>query len=306
MVSRMRMERIEPPPPAAPAHSELMRELTLVKPSDGTPIGCVFERSDKVFDRHLFNVKPPAVQPIIRAVDEGSAAATAGLSRGDVVLSINGVQGLSNLELIEVLRMGEGAFEIVVVAGRRIVSPAAALRQDFERRAATAANGGGGEQAPNGGGESVLIALDDAPAPAPARAPAPAPAASPLDDLESIFGAASVAAPPPAANGNGAPPPAAPATAPADDWAVFDFGGGGGAPAMPPPSKPEATAADDGVARLVDMGFAADDASAALVAYDGDVEAAVEALANARTAAAPEAGGGGGGGGQDDVLIDFG
>ena len=31
------------------------------------------------------------------------------------------------------------------------------------------------------------------------------------------------------------------------------------------------------------MGFAADDASAALAAYDGDVEAAVEALADART-----------------------
>ena len=256
-------------------------------------------RARQDLDRHLFTVKPPAVQPIIRAVDEGSAAATAGLSRGDVVLSINGVQGLSNLELIEVLRMGEGAFEIVVVAGRRIVSPAAALRQDFERRAATAANGGGGEQAPNGGGESVLIALDDAPAPAPAPAP-PAPAASPLDDLESIFGAASVAAPPPPANCNGAPPAAAPTTAPADDWAVFDFGGG--APAVLPPSKPEATATDAGVARLVDMGFAADDASAALVAYDGDVEAAVEALANTRTAAAPE----GEGGGEDNVLIDFG
>ena len=86
---------------------------------------------------------------------------------------------------------------------------------------------------------------------------------------------------------------------------MFDFGGGGGGQRQPP-SKPEVTAADAGVARLVDMGFAADDAGAALAAYDGDVEAAVEALADARTAAAPEAAGGGGGGGQDDVLIDFG
>ena len=87
-----------------------------------------------------------------------------------------------------------------------------------------------------------------------------------------------------------AAPPAAPATAPADDWAVFDFGGG--APAVPPPSSPEATAADAGVARLVDMGFAADDAGAALAAYDGDVEAAVEALALPRPRRAAAAAGG--------------
>ena len=51
-------------------------------------------------------------------------------------------------------------------------------------------------------------------------------------------------------------------------------------------SAPVATAADAAVTRLVEMGFAADDASAALAAYDGDVEAAAEALADARAGGA--------------------
>ena len=61
---------------------------------------------------------PP--QPIIKKVDPGSMAEVAGLVPGDVVLSVNGISGLSNFQVVEMLRKGHGVFNLVVISGRQV------------------------------------------------------------------------------------------------------------------------------------------------------------------------------------------
>merc|ERR1712166_1057451 len=73
-----------------------LREVKLFKESEETKIGAVFHRSDDAFDKSFFNVEGSSVQPIIKKVDPGSMAESAGLVPGDVVLSVNGISGLSN------------------------------------------------------------------------------------------------------------------------------------------------------------------------------------------------------------------
>jgi C-terminal processing protease CtpA/Prc len=80
---------------AAPA----LREVRLNKETDETKIGAVFHRSDDAFDKSFFNVEGSSVQPIIKKVDPGSMAETGGLVPGDVVLSVNGISGLSNFQV---------------------------------------------------------------------------------------------------------------------------------------------------------------------------------------------------------------
>ena len=42
-----------------------------------------------------------------------------GLVPGDVVLSVNGISGLSNFQVVEMLRKGQGIFNLVVISGQK-------------------------------------------------------------------------------------------------------------------------------------------------------------------------------------------
>jgi len=99
-----------------------LREVKLVKESEETKIGAVFHRLDDAFDKSFFNVEGSSVQPIIKKVDPGSMAEMAGLVPGDIVLSVNGVSGLSNFQVVEMLRKGQGVFTLVVISGRQVQS----------------------------------------------------------------------------------------------------------------------------------------------------------------------------------------
>jgi len=99
-----------------------LREVRLVKETDETKIGAVFHRSDDAFDKSFFNVEGSSVQPIIKKVDPGSMAELSGLVPGDVVLSVNGISGLSNFQVVEMLRKGQGVFNLVVISGRQVQS----------------------------------------------------------------------------------------------------------------------------------------------------------------------------------------
>ena len=76
-----------------------LREVKLVKETEDTKIGAVFHRLDDAFDKSFFNVEGSSVQPIIKKVDPGSMAEMGGLVPGDIVLSVNGVSGLSNFQV---------------------------------------------------------------------------------------------------------------------------------------------------------------------------------------------------------------
>ena len=58
--------------------------------------------------------------PIIKKVDPGSMAENSGLVPGDIVLSVNGISGLSNFQVVEMLRKGHGVFNLVVISGRQV------------------------------------------------------------------------------------------------------------------------------------------------------------------------------------------
>merc|ERR1719424_1851500 len=93
-----------------------LREVKLFKESEETKIGAVFHRSDDAFDKSFFNVEGSSVQPIIKKVDPGSMAERGGLVPGDIILSVNGVSGLSNFQVVEMLRKGQGVFTLVVIS----------------------------------------------------------------------------------------------------------------------------------------------------------------------------------------------
>ena len=82
--------------------------------------GAVFFSSDDAFDKTFFDVKGPSVQPIVKKVDPVSIAEISGLAPGDVVVSVNGVRGLSNLLLVEMLRTKAGEFRLVVFSGKLV------------------------------------------------------------------------------------------------------------------------------------------------------------------------------------------
>eukprot|EP00308_Calcidiscus_leptoporus_P024250 CAMPEP_0119366430 /NCGR_PEP_ID=MMETSP1334-20130426/13293_1 /TAXON_ID=127549 /ORGANISM="Calcidiscus leptoporus, Strain RCC1130" /LENGTH=1364 /DNA_ID=CAMNT_0007382635 /DNA_START=58 /DNA_END=4152 /DNA_ORIENTATION=+ len=110
-------EKARPQAPKRPTGMPALREVRLIKEYDDTKIGAVFHRSDDAFDKSFFNVEGSSVQPIIKKVDVGSKAETAGLVPGDVVLSVNGISGLSNFQVVEMLRKGMGVFNLVVISG---------------------------------------------------------------------------------------------------------------------------------------------------------------------------------------------
>ena len=68
------------------------------------------------------------IKPIIKKVDPGSMAESAGLVPGDVVLSVNGISGLSNFQVVEMLRKGQGVFNLVVISGRQVQAALTAQR----------------------------------------------------------------------------------------------------------------------------------------------------------------------------------
>ena len=47
-------------------------------------------------------------------------AEVAGLVPGDVTLSVNVISGLSNFQVVEMLRKGHGVFNLVVISGRQV------------------------------------------------------------------------------------------------------------------------------------------------------------------------------------------
>ena len=49
-------------------------------------------------------------------------AEMSGLVPGDIVLSVNGVSGLSNFQVVEMLRKGQGVFTLVVISGQQVQS----------------------------------------------------------------------------------------------------------------------------------------------------------------------------------------
>lgn len=112
------LEAASKPKAAMPA----LREVKLIKETEETKIGAVFHRLDDAFDKSFFNVEGSSVQPIIKKVDPNSMAETAGLVPGDIVLSVNGVSGLSNFQVVEMLRKGQGVFTLVVISGRQVQS----------------------------------------------------------------------------------------------------------------------------------------------------------------------------------------
>ena len=77
---------------------------------------------DDFFDKSFFNVEGSSVQPIVKEVDPGSIAEAAGLVPGDVILSVNGISGLSNFQVVEMLRKGQGVFTLVVISGQQVQS----------------------------------------------------------------------------------------------------------------------------------------------------------------------------------------
>mmetsp|Transcript_22119 Transcript_22119/g.37768 ORF Transcript_22119/g.37768 Transcript_22119/m.37768 type:complete len:264 (+) Transcript_22119:3-794(+) len=116
-------------PKPAPQHTmPALREVKLLKTSDDTKIGAVFHRSDDQFDKSFFNVEGSSVQPIIKKVDPGSMAENSGLVPGDIVLSVNGISGLSNFQVVEMLRKGAGEFNLVVISGRQVQADLQAQR----------------------------------------------------------------------------------------------------------------------------------------------------------------------------------
>jgi len=110
----------QPKAPAAHTAMPALREVKLLKTTDETKIGAVFHRSDDAFDKSFFNVEGSSVQPIIKKVDPGSMAENSGLVPGDIVLSVNGISGLSNFQVVEMLRKGAGEFNLVVISGRQV------------------------------------------------------------------------------------------------------------------------------------------------------------------------------------------
>ena len=52
-----------------------------------------------------------------------------GLVPGDVVLSVNGISGLSNFQVVEMLRKGHGVFNLVVISGRQVQQQLNAAQQ---------------------------------------------------------------------------------------------------------------------------------------------------------------------------------
>ena len=48
---------------------------------------------------------------------------------GDVVLSVNGISGLSNFQVVEMLRKGHGVFNLVVISGRQVQQQLNAAQQ---------------------------------------------------------------------------------------------------------------------------------------------------------------------------------
>ena len=116
-IARVRLgQTSELPSEVAPYET---RDIMLHKEVVKTKIGCTFSRDDLGLDNTPFNVVDAgAVQPIVKKVDSGSVAEIAGLVPGDIVTSINGVAGLSNFQVVEILQKGRGRFDLVVVKGR--------------------------------------------------------------------------------------------------------------------------------------------------------------------------------------------
>ena len=48
----------------------------------------------------------------------------------DIVLSVNGVSGLSNFQVVEMLRKGQGVFTLVVISGQQV---SAGLKQQTQQ-----------------------------------------------------------------------------------------------------------------------------------------------------------------------------
>ncbi|EOD24030.1 hypothetical protein EMIHUDRAFT_450657 [Emiliania huxleyi CCMP1516] len=92
-----------------------LREVRLIKETDETKIGAVFHRSDDAFDKSFFNVEGSSVQ-----VDPGSMAECSGLVPGEGGLWVKGIWGLSNFQVVEMLRKGQGVFNLVVISGRQV------------------------------------------------------------------------------------------------------------------------------------------------------------------------------------------
>ena len=59
----------------------------------------------------------------------GGLAESSGLVPGDVVLSVNGISGLNNFQVVEMLRQGKGVFNLVIFSGQPIVSLGQPIRQ---------------------------------------------------------------------------------------------------------------------------------------------------------------------------------
>ena len=114
-------------------HMPALREIKLVKETEDTKIGAVFHRLDDAFDKSFFNVEGSSVQPIIKKVDHGSMAEMAGLVPGDVVLQVNGVSGLSNFQVVEMLRKGQGVFTLVVISGQQVQSSLASQASSYQQ-----------------------------------------------------------------------------------------------------------------------------------------------------------------------------
>jgi len=110
-----------------------LREVKLVKETEDTKIGAVFHRLDDAFDKSFFNVEGSSVQPIIKKVDPGSMAEMSTLVPGDIVLSVNGVSGLSNFQVVEMLRKGQGVFTLVVISGQQVQSSLVSQQQQQQQ-----------------------------------------------------------------------------------------------------------------------------------------------------------------------------
>ena len=105
-----------------------LREVKFIKDSVESKMGFIFHRTDDAFDKSFFNVEG-SVQPIIKTVKPGGLAESSGLVPGDVVLSVNGISGLNNFQVVEMLRQGKGVFNLVIFSGQPIVSLGQPIRQ---------------------------------------------------------------------------------------------------------------------------------------------------------------------------------
>ena len=105
-----------------------LREVKFIKDSVESKMGFIFHRTDDAFDKSFFNVEG-SVQPIIKTVKSGGLAESSGLVPGDVVLSVNGISGLNNFQVVEMLRQGKGVFNLVIFSGQPIVSLGQPVRQ---------------------------------------------------------------------------------------------------------------------------------------------------------------------------------